>query len=224
MNTQIKTKGIAAAVAAVALMGASAASAATFDFVSMADNAGDANYIGGTELNWSDTAFAAGLTIDGITLVASGSNVDNNGLADAFFDKGNAGLGVCSSNSCATGVQGAITSDDNVSGMAGGETLTLDFGEIVDITSITFFQGHNSLLTGSLGLNGGTLVLNAGVITSGASLLSGASMFDFSYTGDEFYIATATAVSAVPLPAGVALLLTGLAGLGVAGRRKKTTA
>ena len=95
MDKLKKHTTIAAAALAVSLLGASAASSATFNFVSMADNAADANYIGSKELNWADTSFSGGLTIGGITLVASGSNA-NNPFADAFFDKGKAGLGVCS--------------------------------------------------------------------------------------------------------------------------------
>jgi hypothetical protein len=229
-----KTGTMVAAALSIALLGASAASAATFDFVAMADNGPapatrDVNYIGPNEGNWQ-VFFAGGLTIDGITLDASGSNTTSaaaDALADAFFDKGNAGLGVCSSVSCSTqdakaNVLGTDPSDDNVTN---GEVLTLNFNQLVNITSITFYEKHNKLLTGSLGLNGGTLMFdNNGVLTSGAELLAGASIFNFSYTTDEFYIATATAVSAVPLPAGMVLLLTGFGALGVARRRKTAAA
>lgn len=211
---------------AMMIVGASAASAATFNFVSMADNAGDANYIGATELNWADTAFAGGLTIDGVTLIASGSNL-NGTFADAFFDKGNAGLGVCSTigpvsggSGCATGV-GSNTGDDNVSAMAGGETLTLDFGRTIDVTDITFRNESHNPVNGSLDVVGlGTLTIFGGSVTAGAELLSGQSSYSFRYTGDEFYVSSAT-VSAVPLPAGVALMFTGLAALGAVGRRRK---
>ncbi|MDW3224741.1 MAG: VPLPA-CTERM sorting domain-containing protein [Paracoccaceae bacterium] len=211
-----------AGVATLAFVGAHAASAATFDFVSIADNAGDANYIGGTELNWGDTAFAAGLTIDGITLIASGSNVNNN-FADAFFDKGTAGLGVCSTVlGCATGGPGN-TADDNVSASQGGETLTLDFGTEVSITDIFFRAAGHGALTGSLNLNGGVLGITNGFATSGLSLLSGASVYDFKYTNSEFYISSAV-VSAVPIPAAGLMLLTALGGLTAVRRRKQKAA
>ncbi len=213
-----------AALASAVIMAASAASAATFDFVAMADNSGDANWIGLTELNWSDTDFALGLTIGGIKLVASGSNL-NGTAADAFFDKGSAGLGVCSSVSCATGVSGAITSDDNVSGGHGGETLRLAFDSVVNLTNLFFRNSQHPALTGSLNINGGAVSVVGGVITGGFASLIGASTYDFQYTGDEFYVSTVTAeVSPVPLPAGGLLLLSGLAGVAALKRRKKRAA
>ena len=224
---KIRTAFAVVGLATAAVFGVQSASAATFNFVSMADNNSDPNYIGSTELNWGDTAFAAGLTIDGITLVASGSNA-NNTFADAFFDSGNAGLGVCSTvgpatggSGCATGV-GSNTGDDNVSAAQGGETLTLDFGQGVSITDIFFRNAGHGALTGSLNLNGGVLGITGGVVTSGFALLTGQSVYSFEFSGNEFYISTAT-VAAVPLPAAGLLLLTAFGGLSAMRRRKQKT-
>jgi hypothetical protein len=241
-----KTGTITAAAFSIALMGASAASAATFDFRAMADYGnlltGDPNYIGGTELNWQDTAFAGGLTIGGITLIASGSNANsvNGAFADAFFDKGNAGLGVCSTPDTASGDSGCASGlgpnpwDDNVSGYGGGETLTLAFNKVVDFTSLTFRNyNHTAGMTGVLELVGfGQLTVTNGVVTTGAEGLSGSNTYRFKYlfgtdtasnNANEFYISAAS-VSAVPLPAGMVLLLTGFGALGVARRRKTAAA
>lgn len=222
MENKLKlSRKLLGAAFAVTFAGASAASAATFDFQSMADNAADANYIGATEGNWADL-FPADITIDGITLAASGSN-ENMTAADAFFDKGNAGLGVCSSvGGCASGVSGSTPSDDNVSGTEGGETLTLDFGQAVNFSDIVFRAANHSLLTGSLSLVGlGTLTVSGGAVTAGMGLLTQQSIYNFKFTGDQFYIDSAT-VAPVPLPASILLLGLGVAGMG-AMRRRKTT-
>jgi hypothetical protein len=235
-----------AAVVGAALFTAQSVSAATFDFIAMADGP-DANYIGPVELNWQQTAFAAGLTIDGVTLVASGSNA-NGGFADAFFDKDKAGLGVCSTpniasgskagwSGCATGAgAGSNTADDNVSATQGGETLTLDFGQTVTVSQIIFTGEGHKWFEGSVKINGvtydmGTYGTNVGPNVKGgyttfAEALTG-SVFDFEYIPvagtsrvNQFYIGAAT-VAPIPVPAAGLLLLTALGGLGVARRRRK---
>lgn len=205
---------------AVSLFAAQSSSAATFDFVSMSDNALDANYIGDVELNWAD-AFPTGLTIDGVTLNASGSHVYSS-FSDAFLDKNFAGLGVCStthatagSSGCASGI-GSNTWDDNIQL---GETLTLDFGQAVDITSL-FFVGAHVPLNGFVNINGGDVTVVNGFVTSGFSQFTGLSVFDFTYSGSQFYLASAT-VAPVPLPAAGLLLFGALGGLAAIARRRR---
>ncbi|MCP4073553.1 MAG: PEP-CTERM sorting domain-containing protein [Hyphomicrobiales bacterium] len=106
---------------------------ATWNFGDIADALDPAGSKLG-ELNWGSTPFAAGLlNTDGtgtIAVVASGFN-QNATVADGFLDKdgdkGEAGLGVCSTAAgCETGGSGN-PGDDEVGQTAGGETLQLNF-------------------------------------------------------------------------------------------------
>ena len=218
------------------------ANAVRFDFQAIADNQG-AITIGSTELEWRETTFSSGLQIGGITLVASGTNA-NNTLADAFFDKGNAGLGVCSTpqtggsgpnSGCRSG-GGTNVADDNVSGAQGGETLKLSFDKNVRLDDILFRNSGHGLATGSLFINGSLLNIASGILnaTDLASLAVSA-VFDFAYNtaqgGTEFYIDFAEVsvgpqgtINPVPLPAALPLYGTGLAVMGFLGWRRKRKA
>ncbi len=219
-----------------------AASAISFNFANIADNNLNPNYIGSTELEWRETAFAGGLTIGGLTLIASGSNA-NGTTADAFFDKGNAGLGVCSTaqtsggspnSGCRSG-GGTNTSDDNVSGAQGGETLTLAFDKSVKFDDILFRNAGHGLANGTLFINGDLFNIVNGALAN-LALLTGTNIWNFKYdtnnTGTEFYINLAEVSEApfdnvppVPLPAALPLYGTGLAVMGFIGwRRKRKTA
>lgn len=225
-----KFKHALCAGTAAFFLSAGISTAATFDFVSMADDSNDDNWIGAVEKNWGDV-FGSGLMIGGITLNASGSNGDKT-FADAFFDKGNAGLGVCStvhatpgSSGCATGI-GSRTWDDNVQGNAGGETLTLDFGQAIDFTNILFNDDGHVALNGTLNVNGQVLNVVGGAVTSGFEYLKGASVYNFSYTSNQFYLASATVggsgtLSTVPLPASGLLLFGALGGMSFMRRKRK---
>lgn len=208
-----------AATAAIVLL-AAPVSAATWDFVDIADN-GIAQ-----EANFGDV-FPAGIERDGIVLSASGEN--SAGIAaDAFLDKtdgsGPAGLGVCSSASCASGVPGAITSDDNVSAAGGGiETLVVGFSQSVAIDlAQTLFRGSNhGLAQGDIVINGTSYDIVDGLITSVSSLVG--NLFRLSPAsssqGDQFYLSTLTATP-VPLPPSLAMLLAALGGMAVLRRRR----
>lgn len=215
-------------------VGSTAANAITFDFAALADNIPG---IGGFEENWSVVAptLTDGTpgdnfwTISGLGVTASGSNV-NGTPADAFLDSGNAGLGVCSSASCTSGVSGAITSDDNVSGNAGGEKLTVSFTKTIefDPAAFLFRKANHGLLTGSLLLNGLVAQIVGGALDLGtsdaglAATLTGQT-HTFEYSGDQFYLSSADA-KVVPLPAALPLLAGGLSVLGFAAWRRRKSA
>ncbi len=121
---------------AAALVTTSAAHAATFNFVTLANAQG-------IEQGYQPYVVADG----GITLTASGRSLDNNNNYWAYLDKtdgsGDAGLGVCKSSDC-NGID-----DDNVTL---NELLNLSFSEMVKITSITFRDGgHQQNFIGSAG-------------------------------------------------------------------------
>ena len=212
MFHKIKTLSIAAAFA---LFG-SAASAAVFDFATLANSG---------EGVWSLSAVSGGWTQGGITVYASAT-----GGADAYLDAGFgsplklAGLGVCKIWDTTTG-QCIPNSDDNVQI---GETLILSFSTKVQIDQIVLrdaehvlfvlndtinFVGQNASGLYTVGIGNPFLTFGQGTLWS----------FNIGgRTPRDFYIASIT-VSAVPLPAGGLLLLTALGGI-AAVRRRKTRA
>jgi len=228
----MKTLTTLAAVGGM-LLGASA-NAATFDFVAMADNPGDANYQGEKGF----TSFSA--TVDGITVTATGTDTGDflTYLADpgsyagglnnefAYLDKNTAGLGVCTV--LTTNDQCNPSSDDNATA---DEVLILDFGTEVTISDLFFRDAnHNAINFGSgedfsLFIDG----VFAGIYQYGSPLVASFTGTQFAFSaddfndgrfvadGDEFYISN---VSAVPVPAAVWLLGSALGGLGFMRRRK----
>ena len=238
---KIKATALAAGVAVTTLVGAQGASAATFNFVDIADGGSftDTDNVGqtGGEADW-DTIVGAGLgildTVSGISVVGSASASDNSSLV-AYFDSGNAGLGVCG---VLTGSgQCNPSNDDNVGALGGSsnsgdstfETLILTFSESVNLTDVLFrSEGHHVF-------NGTVTINNTSTVISGGSWLGSliGSVFTFQYdpidcgggtgcgSSNEFYIEAAT-VAPVPVPAAGLLLLTALGGLGVMRRRRKS--
>jgi hypothetical protein len=210
--------GMAAAFgASLALAQPSFAVTATYDFEAIGDGAAFMSTLGakvGAEGNWNKTDSAgsaaivgdgAGIIVNGITVYAEGGN-SSGAAADAFFDAGRAGLGVCSSASCKSGVPGAITSDDNLN--RAEESLKLMFDRTVSIAAMTVRRANHSLANGNFTLGGVVYSIINGMVDADAlALISPGAEFSFGYIpgGPELYLSDVT-VAAVPLPATAALL------------------
>ncbi len=207
------------------LVNVASVSAATFYFMSYADSDADAD--GYHERGYKDF----GVTEDGITLQATGYYKQKNKWANsnsyAYLDRGNAGLGVCHQvkglNQCDP------SSDDNVTYK---EKLVLTFDQTVNLDEMSFRNGgHGTKFKGKFQLS---ILLN-GIWGEWAkydldrnftsSLLGEGFAFYNPNKRDknkyQFYIDTMTvssapstlAVSAVPAPGSVFLLMLGLIGL-----------
>jgi hypothetical protein len=217
-------------LAAAALVGLAApAGAAIYDFNAIGDGATfDTNASGtqtrsGFEGSWDDVI---GFRIydDGIGLRATGTNISPGVTAHAFIDSHNAGLGVCSSASCVTGstVPGTDTSDDNLN--RAEEALVFDFTQVVKVTGLTIREASHNLANGTFQFNGQPFTIANGVVSAGAlAFLSPSATFTMNFItgGTEIYVSDVT-VSAIPLPAGFMLLVSGLAALGVVRSRRAT--
>ena len=199
---------------------ATSAQAAFYDFVAE----GDANERGWASFD-TGTDSSTGMP-DGITITGTVDGAD----AFAYFDRGNAGLGVC--KTIDTDNQCAPSSDDNIDTLLGTDVLKLDFNGDSDwkITELAF----TGLVDGNHGDVVGTNLVDyqldsGGWMSSSFADLSMAVLFgnilelrvhadDLDGEGQEFYLASLTAV---PVPAAVWLFGTALIGFVGMSRRVK---
>lgn len=200
-------KSFLAALAALAFS-ASAAQAAFIDFVA--------------EAAVNPGGFAQGTTktfgyID-VTITANPTNP----FLDDLFNSRPGGLGACvtiknNSGFCDPKIAG---NSDNI---GAGESVTLDFGQKVEISNLSF----NSINHRSLNNSSKTLLVNGVEWTFQnlfTAVMTGISVLTLAYGGSnaaEFYVSSLTAV---PLPAAAPLLISGLAGLAFAAHRKRKKA
>ena len=227
-----------------------AAATALFDFVSVADggaiyvtdgisDAGPYTLTNGFEGNWNfpdelDPGIPA-VVGDGAGIVDldSGIIVRAQGLsstgnpADAFLDASSfggkpAGLGVCSSTSCKTGVAGASTGDDNLNRAT--ESLVFEFNLPVRVARLTINDALHNPADGEFTIGGISYTVVNGVVDPVLlSLLPLSTTFTLNYVpeGPELYIGDfrVTTIPNVPLPASAALLAGAIGLLGWRARR-----
>jgi len=253
----MKLKIIAVGAAALLIAGsvATGAHASTYDFISYIDGQGGAkNGTGGEKGVISPFTILDTTNTESLTITAHGTNYNSvhgsfSAFPYAYFDYGNAGIGVCQ---VLSGTQCAPASDDNVTGPPdnGGPTeiLSLAFTEDLRLEQLLFRNdGHTPTFgTGKsvkIAVSNGMGTLDVGSFTSyaldvvsdggliGAALLGlgqvNLNTGDFvhvMYDNQQFYL-SGMEVSAVPLPPSSILFGTALLGIGaVSRRRKKKTA
>jgi len=212
------------ALAAVAAFATPQAQAVQIDFVDLADNV------------LGEGAFYS-YDYGTLRVHASASSTDSSVAPVAYLDRGNAGLGVCSYANAAC----AGNNDDNVNGSSpagnhGTETLTLRFTDLSDndvvvtLNPVTFRDANHGTNVPNVEISIGAGAFSNTALANGVlnTSMTG-SEFNFrAIQGDHFYISTVTAEisgggnAVVSEPATIGLLGLGLAGLVVAGRRRKT--
>ena len=234
----------------LALFGATAAQAATFDFEDIADdfwNDASTN-VGGTKFeptwgqikDFDQTSNSNNYFVNGgvelLDVVATYVPLTGEAPAVGFFDSGNAGLGVCHSafsqtqspydsgslvSTCSTNFGvGGSTGDDNVTLY---EAMTLVFDKAVTVTDMLFRGANHALANGTILINNTQYTVASGVI---ASLPMG-SMTEWSFAYDDANQGSGatefylSSMSVAPVPVPASILLLGGAFAGFGAIRRK---
>lgn len=214
-----------AATTFAASLASMSAHAIVLDFVAEAAGAERAIVNGSTITNFQGTG------VD-VTFTAGGGN-----WFPYFDDLSNGkpgGLGVCQVTFGALGGPGDDgmsddcnpPTDDNVTV---GEAITIGFsGQSFAIRELTFFDGdHNALgVVGndgdvSIALDGGlavSMLFSTAISMAQSGAFASASEITLAYVNTPFYVGS---ISDIPVPGAIPLLLSGLAGLFYASRRRK---
>ncbi len=188
------------------------------------------------EANGNERGVADGYVLNnantgGIAVTLSAGLQSGPGDAFAYFDSGNAGLGVC--KILTTAAQCNPGNDDNVTS---NEFVTLAFDVTMILSDFVFRAANHSLISHTsldtllVGVNGGALAETTFGALSNIPLF-GVDSLTLAYGGsspNQFYLSSVKAeadpniVGQVPLPAGLPLMLAGLGALAVAKRRKQS--
>jgi len=213
----MKSLSVALVAALAASIAASPASAKVIDFVAEVASSGEHGVADGTVLNTPamgslNLEFRAGI---------GGLRRDFAYFNSATANGSPAGLGTCTNMNVAA--QCDPSSDDVV---AANEWVQVGFAdEPFNVRTLSFNGGGNLSLDSSSGLIKITTSLNSILAIATVTFAQAATMgfgfvdwIRFEYAGTEFVVAS---ISDVPLPGALPLLLSGLAGLGFAARRKK---
>jgi hypothetical protein len=216
-----------AATTLAALFTSMSAQALVLDFVAEAAGAERAIENGSTITNFQGT---------GVDVTFTAGTDDWFPYFDDISGGKPGGLGVCKEVNGGIGGPGddGISddcnppSDDNASV---NETITLGFsGADFSVREISFFDAtHNPL--GVLGndgmlaiaLDGGMAMVmsfSTAISMAQAGAFAAASQIMFAYVDTQFYIGS---ISDIPIPGAIPLLISGLAGLGFAARRRKAS-
>lgn len=200
-------------MAAAATMGFAAANAALVDFGADANNNGE-------------RAAPNGLNINGVIMNFASTPAQSVAYLDASSGGLPAGLGVCKvilNGDCNP------SNDDNVTD---GESVTISFvNGPFNLSGFIFRDENHNLLNGSagnqgnidtlrIGINGGALAVYTFAQAVGLAF-NNVSSITFAYNSGQFYVNVLDASNQVPIPGALPLLISGLAGLGFAARKKK---